>query len=70
MSIRCGANAISVASTATSEMVTIVTVACETRPNTSPEIARIGIDASNSTRASRAYSHLLGGLTSALFRSM
>ena len=69
MSIRCGANAISVASTATSVMVTRVTVLCATRPNTSAEIARIGIAASNSTKPSRAYSHLVGGLTSALLRS-
>jgi len=54
MSMRCGANAISVASTATKVMVTKVTAACDSRPNTSPEIARIGIDASNITRPIRA----------------
>ena len=62
MSMRCGANAMTVASTADSAMTTIDVVPCETSPNTSTEIPRIGMDASSRTNMTRAMAHRLGRL--------
>jgi hypothetical protein len=55
-----GANVMIAPSTAQRAMTTIDVVLCETNPNTSTEIPRIGIDANSRTNMTRAASHLPG----------